>query len=273
MKISLIGDLHFAKLKNSTKQSEEAKFDFYNSFMNHFFNNSSDFFVSLGDLTNFGYQEEIDGIFNIIRSYDKEFYQVLGNHDLYASTKSEYLQAARQDEYFSFEEKGTVFCFLNSAKEQDFEDWGGEISQEQLVWFEKVILQSEGKNLIVFAHHPIYNTTARSNLDKLSITPTIDIWSILSKRTTPAVYINGHNHENSIVTNGNWTFIQIASCIDDSSWRNIEVADNQLILSYHKMEHPVLKESIPLFVHNMDHFKLYETPFGRESDRATIINL
>ena len=121
----------------------------------------------------------------------------------------------------SIETDEAYLLFLETAREQeDPDNWGGWISKEQLVWLEKEIEKSGDKLLLIFAHHPVYDTTFRSNFSMLSIEPKIDVWSVLRKKKGKGIYVNGHNHVDSIVGSENWTFIQIAAVIGRSKCKN-----------------------------------------------------
>jgi hypothetical protein len=73
---------------------------------------------------------------------------------------------------------------------KDFEDWGGWVDKEQLQWFGGVVKASGTKPMLVFAHHPVHNTTKRSEREKGSIHASIDMWSILEQKEGVGIYFN-----------------------------------------------------------------------------------
>ncbi|MDX8045548.1 metallophosphoesterase [Gracilibacillus sp. S3-1-1] len=264
MKFSVIADLHFPELDQTVDGLEEAKWSFYRSFLGDFLDHDADMHISLGDLTNYGTTQELEGVYQIINSKDKNFYHVLGNHDLYAQSIENVLAITKQPLYHTVATDDVIFAFLNTAKEMDYDDWGGTINQEQLNWLEEVIEASGTKPLFVFAHHPVYNTTAISNLDKRSIDPSIDMWRILNKKKGKGIYFNGHNHQNSIVHKGNWSFVQIAACLDEQAWRSIELTENRIIITKYTISNPLLAGQASFIANNMDHF----TPSSFVSTKA-----
>ncbi|SFL46171.1 Calcineurin-like phosphoesterase [Gracilibacillus orientalis] len=267
MKFSVLGDLHFPEVEQNVQGLKEAKRDFYRSFLGHFLDNEADMHISLGDLTNFGTTEELEGVYQIIHNKPNHFHHVLGNHDLYGQSIERVLEITKQPLYHTVAKDDAIFAFLNTAKEMDYEDWGGSINQEQLDWFEEVVEASGTKPLFVFAHHPVYNTTSRSDMDKLSVDPNIDMWRILDKKKGQAVYFNGHNHQNSIVHKGNWTFVQVAACLDEQAWRTIEITENHIIISHHK----VMSEQADFVSEQINHFRPSPEAAGTDKDVQSVI--
>ncbi len=271
MKFAVIGDLHFPEVDPSVEGLEEAKWDFYRSFLDHFLGNEADLHISLGDLIHYGTTDELEEVYQIINSKDRNFYHVLGNHDLYAQSIENVLKITGQPLYHTVAKGNAIFAFLNTAKEMDYEDWGGSINQEQLAWLEEVVEASGTKPLFVFGHHPVYNTTSRSDMDKLSIDPNIDIWRVLEKKKGQAVYFNGHNHQNSIVHKDNWTFVQVAACLDEQAWRAVELTDNHIIITHHKVSNPQLSEQAAFVSEHMNYFHPFPEASGTEKDVQCVL--
>ncbi|GIN93765.1 hypothetical protein J22TS1_48160 [Siminovitchia terrae] len=232
MKIAVMGDLHYPSRNGVTKRLEEhiieSRDSFYPNYLKSFFNQEADLYVSVGDLTNFGTKDEFEEVYEYIRSYNKPFYQTLGNHDVYSMPRREILELTKMNENFVIEEDDVVLLFLETGRELDTFNFDGWVTNEQLEWLEKVIDGSGEKTMIVFAHHPIYDTTARSNQDMLSIHPSIDLWSVLNKKRGKGIYVNGHTHEDSIVEKENWAFVQISAVLDDQSVRILELDHDQV---------------------------------------------
>ncbi|SER24264.1 Calcineurin-like phosphoesterase [Gracilibacillus ureilyticus] len=271
MKFSIIGDLHFPDIDQNVEGLEAAKSGFFYSFFNHLFDSKADMYISLGDLTNYGSKEELEDVYQIINSKSREFYHVLGNHDLYSQPIEKVLNITKQPLYHSVVKEDAVFAFLNTAKEMDHEDWGGYLDKEQLAWLEEVVEASGTMPLFVFAHHPVYDTTARSHMEKLSIDPDIDMWQILHKKKGQGVYFNGHNHQNSIVQKDNWTFIQVAACLDVQGWRSVELTDNQMIMTDYTISNPLMAEQAAFLSAKMNHFRPYPEAAGTVNDRQCVL--
>ncbi|USG65072.1 metallophosphoesterase [Brevibacillus ruminantium] len=234
MKIAVMGDLHYPSRHGVTKRLEEhvieSRDSFYSNYLKSFFKQEADIYVSVGDLTNFGTKDEFEEVYEYIRSYNKPFYQTLGNHDLYSMPRREVLELTKMNGNFVMEEE-VVLLFLETARELDRGNFDGWVTNEQLEWLEKVIDGSGEKTMIVFAHHPVYDTTARSNKNMLSVHPSIDLWSVLNKKKGKGIYVNGHTHTDSIVEKENWTFVQISAVLDDQSVRILELDHDQVSVS------------------------------------------
>ncbi|MFH5183942.1 metallophosphoesterase family protein [Paenibacillus sp. TAB 01] len=89
MKLAVMGDLHYHEIDEAIPGWAEARNDFYQTFLKHFFTTEADIHISLGDLTNYGYASELNEVYGIVKQYDTTFYHALGNHDLYAQTRKE----------------------------------------------------------------------------------------------------------------------------------------------------------------------------------------
>ncbi|MFC4323768.1 metallophosphoesterase family protein [Litchfieldia salsa] len=273
MKIAMIGDLHYPTIDETIPGLEEARSTFYERFMNLFLGTEANFHVSIGDLTNFGTTEELKEIYRIINNKDCVFYHALGNHDLYSMTKKDVLNITGQAQYHSFETDEAILVFLDTAKEMDYMDWGGWVDNEQLSWLEKVVQSSGEKPMLVFAHHPVHNTTVRSDKDKGSIHPDVDMWSILDQKKGIGVYFNGHTHVDSIVTQGNWTFIQKSACLDQQAMRLIEINEDEILVKAIDLTDPLIEESSQIIANNILHFSPQLEARGTEENRNCRIPL
>lgn len=273
MKIALIGDLHYPSIDETIQGLKEARSTFYENFMDHFLKIDADYHVSIGDLTNFGLESELKEIYRIINQKNRTFYHALGNHDLYSMTKNEVLAITGQQQYHSFETDNAILVFLDTAKEMDYEDWGGWVDPEQLNWLEEVIRSSGTKPMLIFAHHPVYNTTTRSDMDKGSIHPDIDMWRILNQKEGIGMYINGHTHVDSIVQQNNWTFVQKSACLDQHAFRLIEIGENEITVNAIDLHDLAIEQNAPIICNNIKHFSPTAFARGTEENRNCHIPL
>lgn len=271
MKLVLMGDLHYHEIDEKIPGLLEARTSFYNTILGRFLEIDADLHISLGDLTNFGTSLELVEVYELLRQQDRTFIHVLGNHDLYGQTRNEVLEITGQQRYHAMNTDSAILVFLDTAKEMDFTDWGGWIDEEQLVWFERIVEASGTKPLLVFGHHPVYNTTARSDMEKGSIHPNIDIWRILNKKEGIGIYFNGHTHVDSIVAQNNWTFVQLSACLDQQSFRIVELTDEEIHISSVDLTDEALPEHLPLLHQHMKHFKPNPDARGKETDRTFIV--
>ncbi|ALC83535.1 MULTISPECIES: metallophosphoesterase family protein [Bacillus] len=273
MKVVLMGDLHYPEIEDSVSDVLNARAAFYQMFIDRFLEIDADLHVSIGDLTNFGHATELQEIYKLLRRKERNFYHALGNHDLYAQTREEVLTITGQPRYHSIVTDEAVFAFLDTAKEMDFEDWGGHIDDEQLQWFENVVKDSGSKPLLVFAHHPIYNTTKNSDKEKGSIHPSIDMWRILDQKEGVGVYLNGHTHCDSIVNQKNWTFVQTSAVLDQHAFRLIEIEKDEIVISSLDITDQDIIDNAPIIYNHINHFTHSPAARGEEADRECRISL
>lgn len=267
MKLILMGDLHFPELDETIPGLVDARDGFYQTFLGRFLEIDADAHISLGDLTNYGTPLELKGVYEILKSRDRNFYHVLGNHDLYAQPRKEVLSMTGQARYHAIDTDRAVLAFLDTAKEMDYEDWGGWVDEEQLQWFEEVVKASGSKPLLVFAHHPVYNTTKRSEIDKGSIHPSIDMGRILRQKEGVGIYFNGHTHVDSIVKQDNWTFVQLSACLDQPAFRVVEMGQHEVRISAVDVTDADVLKNAPIVFNHMNHFTHNPLARGEASDR------
>ncbi|RNF39856.1 metallophosphoesterase family protein [Planococcus salinus] len=273
MKIAVIGDLHYPALEEEYGFIEENRKAFYETFLERFFSVPADLYVSIGDLTNFGWKEELEEVYALINQHQKPFLHVLGNHDVYGQTREEVLNITGQQRFHSITTESAVLAFINTAKEQDFEDWGGTLDPQQLDWLEGAIEQSGDLPLIMFAHHPVYDTTANSEKEKLSIHPDVPVWEILSKKEGAGLYVNGHNHTNSIAARDQWNFLQLAAVLDEQAVRTIEVSESHISVDSIELDDPELRKHAQVIGNAINHFQLKSQPLGTDGDTKLLIPL
>ncbi|MCM3761075.1 metallophosphoesterase [Alkalihalobacillus oceani] len=273
MKLALIGDLHYPDIEADIDGLAEAREVFYKRFIDHFLQVEADLYLSLGDLTNYGHTSELEDIYRLINHHQKDFIHVLGNHDLYAQPREKVLTISGQKRYHSIETDQAILAFLDTAKEMDYEDWGGWLDEAQLDWLEEVVIESGTKPLLVFAHHPVYQTTKRSDHEKGSIHPEIDVWSILEKKRGIGMYFNGHTHIDSIVKKEQWIFVQVSACLDQHALRVIELTPEEIIVSAVDIEDLVMAEAAPVVYRHMNHFTHQTDVRGEAIDRECRVSL
>ncbi|AQQ55179.1 hypothetical protein B0X71_16620 [Planococcus lenghuensis] len=273
MKIAVTGDLHYPELHEAIEFIRKDHREFFETFIGRFFSIPANLYVSIGDLTNIGSAEELNDVYALLRKYDKRFMHVLGNHDMYSLTRNEVLAITEQDRSYVISTEQAVLAFIDTAREKDFKDWGGTLDVQQLSWLETVIEQSGERPLILFAHHPPNGTTARSEKDKRCIHPDIPIWDVLSKKKGIGLYVNGHNHCNSIVQKGQWTFLQLAAVLDEQAVRTIEVTDSEIIIDFVDVSDPLLKAKAQIIGNSIPYFLLNRNFAGTERDVRHVIPL
>ncbi|MGM0882877.1 MAG: metallophosphoesterase family protein [Bacillota bacterium] len=273
MRLVLMGDLHYHEIDKSIPGLLEARTAFYNTLLGRFLDMDADLHISLGDLTNFGSTLELQEVYELLQRENRRFIHVLGNHDLYWQTRREVLEITGQQRYHAIDTDTAMLVFLDTAKELDFEDWGGWLDDEQLEWLEGMVKASGTKPLLVFGHHPVYNTTARSEKEKGSIHPSIDMWRILNRKKGIGVYFNGHTHVDSIVAQNNWTFVQLSACLDQHGFRIVELTEEELRISAVDITDADVLDNAPMLHQHMVHFSHNPNARGTGADREHVVPL
>lgn len=273
MKLVLMGDLHYHAIDDTIPGWLSARNDFYQTFIDRFMEQEADAYISLGDLTNYGHASEMQEVYAMLRRHGKPFYHALGNHDLYAQTRREVLEQTGQARYHAITSEQAVLVFLDTAKEMDFEDWGGMVDEEQLRWFEAVVKASGSKPMLVFAHHPVHMTTARSDKEKGSIHPDVDMWRILSQKEGVGLYFNGHTHIDSIVKQHNWTFVQLSACLDEQGLRTVEIGPEDIRINAIDLADDIFAATRETLYTHMNHFRPNPDARGIDSDRECVVSL
>ena len=271
VKIALFGDLHYPTIKDSYADITEERTLFFKEFLDQVFRIEADLYVSLGDLTNFGVPDEVEEVYQMIQKYEKPFVHVIGNHDSYGLSKAEMLEITKQERYKVIHNDQVSLVFLDTAKEQDFISYGGTLDHAQFEWLKDQIEIAGHSTMIVFAHHPVFNTTMNSEKENLSVDPEVPLKNLLSHKSGTNLYINGHNHFNSIVQEGNWTYIQVAAVLDEIGARIIELAEEDIKITEVKFTSDTLRTAADKIGEAIDHFTLAPHQLADESQRNITI--
>ncbi|GIP34615.1 metallophosphoesterase [Paenibacillus sp. J2TS4] len=275
MKLALLGDLHYPRLHHGTPELIRIRDRFYSGMLRQFALSRADVYISLGDLTNEGVPEELSGIMELWKdcSPGNKLVHVIGNHDAYSLPKSEIRTYTRQERYYSVDTDEAVLLIVDTAREMNPRDWGGFLDSEQLDWLDAKIIESASKPVLVFAHHPVYDTTSRSTQDKLSVHPKVDIWSILKKKKGYGFYFNGHNHQNSICRRDQWHFIQTAACLDIPGYRLVEIKDGLIQIQLVRLIDDQMLEQAESLGLQMVYFHPMTEALGQSRDWNLTISL
>jgi 3',5'-cyclic-AMP phosphodiesterase len=274
MRMILMGDFHYSRMENGTEEMFAAREKAYTIMLDKFVEMDADFHISLGDLTHEGDPEELSYVFNRIGASERRFIHVLGNHDAYSIPKNDILSITGQQRYQTIDTAEAMLIFLDTTKEMNRADWGGEMDKDQLEWLRFQLEKSGDKPVFVFAHHPVYGTTARSSLEKLSIEPEIGMKDVLKKKKGgPGFFFCGHNHVNSIVQQDGWHYIQTAACLDIPAFRVVELKDGKIKINHISIDDVTLADHIARFNTRMPGFEPTENAHGEEADRSLLVDM
>lgn len=112
--------------------------------------NNNDFLIITGDLTTLGKKEELEEVKKILDKSDLRYYAIPGNHDLWASERSEIDMFGEvfNNNYKSFKEDGIKYILINNGS-----DYGMNEKQEQ--WLEDEVEECSQIYCLVFLHIPL----------------------------------------------------------------------------------------------------------------------
>jgi 3',5'-cyclic AMP phosphodiesterase CpdA len=273
MRLALLGDLHYSSMSHGTEEVKAARVRAFEHMLKAFLNEEADFHISIGDLTHEGTAQELQSIFSILAKSERSFIHVLGNHDTYSLPKQEISTLTGQPCYRAIDTPHAKLIFLDTTKEMNRSDWGGELDEEQLSWLEGQLTDSHQKQVLLFGHHPVFDTTARSTLDKLYIRPQDEIRDVLNSRPKGGIYFCGHNHMNSIVKQGNWHYVQTAACLDVPAYRVIDVHEGEVTITHRLIQDADLIYDIQSFCRDTPGFGPVDDALGEESDLLLTVQL
>lgn len=273
MKLVVLGDFHYSRMEDGTEEMQSARDSAFSFMLERFLELDADHHISLGDLTHEGDPEELNFVYTVIGGSERRFLHAIGNHDAYTLPKEQIETLTGQPRYLAIEREEATILVLDTSKEMNRSDWGGELDEAQLAWLEAELVRSGEKPVLVFAHHPVYGTTARSTLEKLSVDPRLEIEAVLKRKEGPGFYFCGHNHIHSIVRRDNWHFIQTAACLDVPAFRIVELKDGRLDVRMHRLEEAELAEHIARFHRNMPGFSPIAEANGEASDWELTVEL
>jgi 3',5'-cyclic AMP phosphodiesterase CpdA len=237
IKIAVLGDLHYSHY--ATPELQDCCDRVFREWFRQIVALAPDFVIAVGDITQWGKPQEFTGLWGIIHEFRVPFIAVPGNHDCYTLEKPElapfflgkHHSVDPHELYCVFDEQEVRFILLDTAKPKLAQDYGGWLTESQGHWLEKQIddfnQNSRLKKLLIFAHHPLKNTTSRTEELKLHIENSDFVVPILhTLKRTPGYYFCGHNHQHSLLTTEQWWYIQSAAPWDCLSFRWVTFSED-----------------------------------------------
>ncbi|NWJ44379.1 MAG: metallophosphoesterase [Chloroflexi bacterium] len=237
MRFIILGDLHYATY--SKPEVAAARDRFFNAFFGQVAAHQADIVFAIGDVTQHGSYAELQNQDKIETYAGLKLVRLVGNHDADSLEKAELapyflggMRSVGEDGLYTAFTLGDVrFVLLDTARvKESHTDYGGIIHLRQLTWLKNEIAQFNAalspRYLAVMAHHPITNTTHRSEKPMLSILNSSEVQQVLAQvQRKPAFYFCGHNHSNSIFgpdANG-WYHVQAGAPLETEGYRVITV--------------------------------------------------
>jgi Icc protein len=136
-----------------------------------------DLIVLGGDLLEDGERSSYREVLDLFKDLQVPVHAVLGNHDSLAGFRKTAQLVPGPDfpGYYSFDLKGVHFVMLHSAcPGKEF----GRLEEKQLLWLNEDLHRSSRKPVLVFLHHPPFDTGV-GWLDKLRLANAREFWEII----------------------------------------------------------------------------------------------
>ncbi|MEF3306944.1 metallophosphoesterase family protein [Paenibacillus sp. GYB003] len=244
MRIRMMTDLHYALHADPVGDS------YYKEYLKRFFGDgpAADRYVSLGDLTQNGTEREYRAAFETIDSLGRRdaFLHIPGNHDLLEADCRQTEQWGStppvSEGFGAVETESTTLLFLNSCQVRKPLDWGGRLDGARLQLLGSKLAEANGKPVLVFAHHPLPDTTALSDRPMMRVEEAAALTELMNEATGPCFWFNGHNHIQSIVRKAAWTCVQTASALCLPCYREVIVSDDAVKVTTTILNDPALEE-------------------------------
>ena len=215
MKLVLLGDLHYPTLEDGDVQGIQLRDALFQTLFQCVSEEKADMYISMGDLTNSGQVQDLEKLLHLTKTLPSPFYFIMGNHDTHGCTKEEFIHISKKNRYYDVHPPEADLYFIDTTLESRVDDWIGIMDDEEYTWLQENVKESR-KPVFIIAHHPVMNTTRRSDERKLQLHE--NMWDILSQRRG-GIYLNGHNHLHSIVKQNGWWFIQTGDFLSHLDYR------------------------------------------------------
>ena len=223
LSFGIVTDVHYAQLSSDGSRYYTDLYEKLRDAMGDFTVQNVDFVVELGDLIHaagerkdeIGHLEEID---NVYRSFPKDRYHVLGNHDLQLLTKKEFLRYVNQPESrYSFDAGGFHFVVLDACFSPDGSeyakghfDWTKPyIPESELAWLADDLHAATGQPVIVFTHQTLHNDGFRHCVVNA---PTVR--ALLETHGDVRAVFQGHMHYNQHAVIGGIHYITLSAMVN-----------------------------------------------------------
>lgn len=251
MKLILLGDLHYPTLTDATPEDLQLRRNIYEGLFQALDAEQADACITLGDMTNSGVPEDLAAIQTFAKGMTAPLYAVAGNHDTHGCSRAELFGQLGTTPYYRVELPQARLLFLDTTLESCVEDWLGVLDTDQYQWLKGQVGTAD-KPVFIVAHHPVKETTRRSDERRLQLHA--DIWPILSQQAH-GVWLNGHNHYHSIAAQQGWLFVQTGDFPSHMDYRVLELEGNHLTITTRSLRH--LLPPIDPLTPRMQRYTLY----------------
>ena len=280
IKFAQVSDIHYStvredngyKLLAKTKQLLEDAISQINQEKN------IDFVMLTGDVIDRPTKQSINGVMEILQTFDYPWYYVIGNHDTTTSgflTKKALTQIIKENNpnqqfdstYFSFKPKmGYRVIVMDGAKNKGISS-NGIIPQEQLNWLDNILSKSKNEVALIFIHFPLLPPFESPHHEILNAK---EFKAILNKYKMPIAIFSGHYHMTKITKYDNILHVSTPSLAGyPNSFRIVEVDNkrNQVIFKFKFYETGLKDLQAKTRILTLGGARYY----GKEKDRNTTI--
>lgn len=257
LKIGLISDPQYADKENGKTRFYKNSLEKLELAVQSLNKQDLDITVVLGDMVDEG-PKDAKPIIDRLNKLKMPFYPILGNHDYPGEFQANvYKDFSMPSSYYVLDKGSWKLLFLNtnelssystkrgSALEKEFlklsaqyeklgrtnlKPWNGAVSKKQFKWIRKQLdaATKEGKQVIVFTHHPLYPEIGYEVLNNR------ELLELFVRNKCVKAVISGHNHA------GNFMLFEDLPCItlegmietaDQNAFGEMELLPNKLIIN------------------------------------------
>ena len=143
---ALIGDTRGSESPFTNKRGS---YFIYRQFEKEINNIKPAFWVNLGDMVNSGHPYQYRRFKEQIKNIPFPFFPVIGNHEFVNPIGKKYFRALFGNTNYSFNYSNYHFIIIDNSK--------GNFTKENFIWLKKDIKDNTKKQIIVFAHVPIFD--------------------------------------------------------------------------------------------------------------------
>jgi predicted phosphodiesterase len=181
------------------------------------------FAVITGDVTQCGYERDIQKFINMARSLNVPCYPVIGNHDIYFGNWSEWKRMIGSTCY-RINGDGTTLFILDSAN--------GFFGADQLGWLQREIKKTQGR-VFVFTHFNIFVENLTEIQQSTDTNERARLSSILKNRCD-AMFM-GHTHVRNTKKLGNVQYITMEDYVDHKAYCRVSVSAAGISYEFKKL--------------------------------------
>lgn len=218
LKFGLFADAQYADCPSENSRFYRPALQKLETCIEYFNQQDVQFSINLGDIID-RKNSDLDSVKFYLSRLNNQIYHITGNHDYKEVTDNAmlYRQLDMPSDYYFFKKQNWVFIMLNTnevsayanvkgtVKEQELAEmleqikrtggeqayrWNGGVSRKQMQWLDHLLSECEtnGNNVLIFTHHPLYPQSEFTALNNREVLHTMEKYSCVK-----AVF-SGHHH-------------------------------------------------------------------------------